>query len=611
MLTPLQYNALCDEIAVLYAGLENSIIEDMTRRILRMGFVSDSSAWQTRMLMESGMLYEDILAEIAQRTGQTDRQIRELFRNAGIQAVRNDNFYYRQAGLVVPRNMSDSALQVLNAGYQKCSGSLKNLTLTTANTSQQIFIQACNLAYMQTISGTMDYNTAVRHAVQSAAGNGAVVRYPSGHQDKLDVAVRRAVLTGVGQTVRQISFQNAKDFDCDLMEISAHAGARPSHAEWQGQIVSLSGRRGYLTLDAIGYGTADGFGGVNCRHDWFPFFEGFSERAYSEERLRELAEHKTTIDGVDYSDYELSQKQRYYERQIREKKRQVLAAQVQKDNAQTSADAAAADAEFQKKSVQLKQAEQKLKDFLHQTGFLNDSSRVWVGGFGRSQAQKAVWANRKYQQGKNSPVSKPSSSSSSLGGGVIKKIFGKIENNIDNPSKSAIMKLEQKMKRSSDKKTAQQDAQSVNPKYGKGKGYSVNCANCTVAYEFRRRGYDVIARPGTLTSVDDWKTMFKNFEALKPTARDRTDLAKNISETALKWGEGARGTVFLRWEKSQMGHFFSIEVENGKVLFIDPQSGSIDAEKFFKQAKRSSVIFGRLDNLEPSESALRACKNRR
>lgn len=427
MLTPLQYNALCDEIAVLYAGLENSIIEDMTRRILRMGFVSDSSAWQTRMLMESGMLYEDILAEIAQRTGQTDRQIRELFRNAGIQAVRNDNFYYRQAGLVVPRTMSDSALQVLNAGYQKCSGSLKNLTLTTANTSQQIFIQTCNLAYMQTISGTMDYNTAVRHAVQSAAGNGAVVRYPSGHRDKLDVAVRRAVLTGVGQTVRQISFQNAKDFDCDLMEISAHAGARPSHAEWQGQIVSLSGRRGYLTLDAIGYGTADGFGGVNCRHDWFPFFEGFSERAYSDERLRELAEHKITIDGVDYSDYELSQKQRYYERQIREKKRQVLAAQIQKDNAQTSADAAAADAEFQKKSVQLKQAEQKLKDFLHQTGFLNDSSRVWVDGFGRSQAQKAVWANRKYQQIKISTAPKSSGTpqnplTNQAGSGTIKVV---------------------------------------------------------------------------------------------------------------------------------------------------------------------------------------------
>ena len=417
MLTPLQYNHLCDEIAGLYAGLENSIIEDMTKRIVRMGYVSDSSAWQANMLMEAGMLYEDILAEIALKTGQTDRQVRELFRSAGIQSVRNDNFYYRQAGLVVPRNMSDSALQMLEAGYQKCSGSLKNLTLTTASTSQQAFMQACNLAYMQTSSGMMDYQTAVRRAVQNAAGNGSAVRYPSGHVDKLDVAVRRAVLTGVGQTIRQLSFQNANDMECDLMEITAHAGARPSHAEWQGQIVSLSGRRGYLTPDDIGYGTVDGFGGVNCRHDWHPFFENFSERAYSDERLKELKEHVIQIDGKNYHDYEVSQMQRYYERKIREKKRQVIAAKAHQDNTLTDADAAAAAEEFQKRSVQLKKAEQKLKDFLKQTGFLNDSSRTWVNGFGRSEAQKAVWANRKYQQSKKSTASKAPASKLSGGSG--------------------------------------------------------------------------------------------------------------------------------------------------------------------------------------------------
>ncbi|MBR0483951.1 MAG: phage minor capsid protein [Oscillospiraceae bacterium] len=438
MLTPLQYNQLCDDIAVLYAGLENSIIEDMTRRIVRMGYVSDSSAWQANMLMEAGMLYEDILAEIALKTGQTDRQIRELFRSAGIQSVRNDNFYYRQAGLVVPRNMSDSALQILNAGYQKCSGSLKNLTLTTANTSQQAFIQACNLAYMQTSSGTMDYQTAIRKAIQSAAGNGTVVRYPSGHTDKLDVAVRRAVLTGVGQTVRQISFQNAKDTECDLMEITAHAGARPSHAEWQGQIVSLSGRKGYLSTSDIGYGTADGFGGVNCRHDWFPFFEGVSVRAYSDERLKELAEHKTTIDGVDYSDYELSQKQRYFERQIREKKRQVIAAKASADNAPNDAAKAAALADFQKKSVQLKTAEQKLNNFLSKTGFLKDSSRTWVNGFGRSISQKAVWANKKYQQGKNPPPASPASPSVPKSPNPAKP-SGSVSNSLTSSNRSGII----------------------------------------------------------------------------------------------------------------------------------------------------------------------------
>ena len=417
MLTPSQYDQLADSLAELYAQLEESILEDMVRRMVRMGFVSDATEWQARMLQESGMLYDDILAEIAQRTQKSSQEVRTLFENAGVQAIRNDNYFYRQANVYTHRTMSDSALQVLNAGYIKCSGNLKNLTLTTANTSQQSFVQACNLAYMQVVSGTMDYNAAIRHAVQNAAKDGSYVFYPSGHKDKLDVAVRRAVLTGVGQTVRQVSFQNAKDLGCDLMELTAHAGARPSHAEWQGQIVSLSGRKGYLTTQEIGYGSVDGFGGVNCRHDWHPYFEGLP-RTYSEKRLKELNTPNIQIGDKLYTDYEVSQMQRALERRIREKKRQVLAAKTHRSNALDEAAEILADEEFRKKSVQLKKAEQKLKDFLKQTGFLNDSARLWVNGFGRSEAQKAVWANRKYQQSKKTPspktpASKPSGSSGS------------------------------------------------------------------------------------------------------------------------------------------------------------------------------------------------------
>lgn len=405
MLTPSQYDQLADSLAELYAQLEESILQDMVRRMLKMGYLSDATEWQARMLQEAGMLYNDILAEIAQRTGSTQEQLRTVFQTAGVQAIRNDNYYYQQANVFTHRSMSDSALQVLNAGYVKCSGNLKNLTLTTANTSQQAFIQACNLAYMQVSSGMMDYNTAIRKAVQNAAKDGSTVLYPSGHKDKLDVAVRRAVLTGVGQTVRQVSFQNAKDLETDLMELTAHAGARPSHAEWQGQIVSLSGRKGYLTTQEIGYGSVDGFGGVNCRHDWHPYFEGLP-RTYSPERLKELNTPNIQIGDKLYTDYEVSQMQRALERKIREKKRQVLAAKTYRSNALDEAAEILADEEFRKKSVQLKQAEQKLKDFLKQTGFLNDSARLWVNGFGRSEAQKAVWANRKYQQSKNSSASK-------------------------------------------------------------------------------------------------------------------------------------------------------------------------------------------------------------
>ena len=606
MLTPLQYNHLCDEIAGLYAGLENSIIEDMTKRIVRMGYVSDSSAWQANMLMEAGMLYEDILAEIALKTGQTDRQVRELFRSAGIQSVRNDNFYYRQAGLVVPRNMSDSALQMLEAGYQKCSGSLKNLTLTTASTSQQAFMQACNLAYMQTSSGMMDYQTAVRRAVQNAAGNGSAVRYPSGHVDKLDVAVRRAVLTGVGQTIRQLSFQNANDMECDLMEITAHAGARPSHAEWQGQIVSLSGRRGYLTPDDIGYGTVDGFGGVNCRHDWHPFFENFSERAYSDERLKELKEHVIQIDGKNYHDYEVSQMQRYYERKIREKKRQVIAAKAHQDNALTDADAAAAAEEFQKRSVQLKKAEQKLKDFLKQTGFFNDSSRTWVNGFGRSISQKAVWANRKYQQGKNPSY------------GIVSNLVNRLSGNkpisynstLTNALKSGKITLEEFFKKlpqlsSHDIKDCYHTA---NPNHKKGIEYKKNCQRCIVAYEARRRGYDVIASKAILDDFDKlvysqgfggWPYVFgANYEDLiYPDGKTALEIKNDICKKMSEYGDGARIAISITWKDCQDGHVFIAEQTNGKTIFIDPQKGQKNVNYFNDaQIQPEKTHFLRIDN---------------
>ena len=605
MLTPLQYNHLCDEIAVLYAGLEESVIEDMTRRIVRMGYLSDASAWQARMLQESGMLYEDILAEISQRTGQTDREIRTLFQNAGVQAVRNDNFYYRQAGLVVPRNLSGNALQILEAGYQKCGGSLKNLTLTTANTSQQSFIQACNLAYMQTSSGVMDYNTAIRHAVQTAAGNGSLVRYPSGHTDKLDVAVRRAVLTGVGQTVRQVSFQNARDLDCDLMEITAHAGARPSHSVWQGKIVSLSGRRGYLTVDEIGYGTVDGFGGVSCRHDWHPFFEGFSERAYSDQRLKDLAEHTVQIDEKDYHDYEITQMQLYYERRIREKKRQVLAAKVQQDSAQTDADAAAAGAEFQKRSVQLKKAEQKLKDFLDQTGFLNDSSRTWVDGFGKSISQKSVWANKAYQKSKNPSYGILSDIANKLSGNK-KKSYNSV---LTNGLKDGKITLEEFFKKLPQLTNHEINDcyNTANPNYKKGIEYKENCQRCIVAYEARRRGYDVIASKAILDDLDrlvyshgfgGWPYVFgANYEDLVyPDGKTASEVKNDICKRMSKYGDGARIAISVTLANQSRGVFIA-EQFDGKTIFIDPQRGQKNVD-YFKSGliAPERTLFLRIDN---------------
>ena len=147
-----------------------------------------------------------------------------------------------------------------------------------------------------------------------------------GNNGKLDVAVRRNVMTGIGQTTGEICLGYARDMGCDLMEITAHAGARPSHAAWQGQIVSLSGQNGYLSLSDIGYGTGGGFKGWNCRHDWYPYFEG-SERMYSDKDIKAINDSDIVFsDGSKHTLYEAEQMQRKYERAVRQTRRELCAA---------------------------------------------------------------------------------------------------------------------------------------------------------------------------------------------------------------------------------------------------------------------------------------------
>ena len=395
MLTPEYYDKCTRQLIALYAELDNAIISDITRRLLKTGEMAETAQWQAKQLQESGMVYDDILNEISRRTGTSQAEIKRIFEEAGVTATMNDNEFAKAAEFKEIRTFSKAALQTLNAGYVKCAGDMNNLTLTTANASQQLYINAVNNAYMQIMSGAFDYNTAIRNAVRAAAAEGAEVIYPSGHTDKLDVAVRRSVLTGVGQTCRKLSEINAQDMGTDLMEITAHAGARPSHAEWQGKVVSLSGRKGYLSKSDIGYGTGDGFGGWNCRHDWYPYFEGKSRRAYTDERLEALNAKNIKYDGELYSEYEISQMQRKMERSIRQLKREAVAYDTGIQNADNEELANKFTEDFTDTSVRLKAEERKLKEFLNETGQLPDSSRVWSNGFDRNVSHKAVQAYTK------------------------------------------------------------------------------------------------------------------------------------------------------------------------------------------------------------------------
>lgn len=398
------YEPNADRILALYQQLEEDILSTIVRRMLKMGYVSDATKHQIEVLQAAGLLYDDIIQMIADRTDASTAQVKALFEDTGVQTVSIDNDIYEAAGEIpVDIRQDDSMKQVLEAGYKKTLGTMQNLVRTTANNAQTAFIQTCDRIYMQVASGAFSYQEAIRNALRALADTGAYITYPTGHTDRLDVAVRRCVLTGVSQTAAAVAKQQAENADCKYMELTAHSGARPEHAKWQGQLVIIKGKRTKLyidglkvfTLSEIGYGDGAGFKGWNCRHNWHPYYVGYSTPNYTQEELKKLDEPCIPYNGKLYTEYEISQMQRAGERKVRAWKRRCITAQEAVKGAPDEATKAAAQAEYSKSAVHLKANEEKLKDFCKQTGQDRDRFREQVYGFSRSEAQRAVQAAKK------------------------------------------------------------------------------------------------------------------------------------------------------------------------------------------------------------------------
>lgn len=380
MLKPEYLQRVPEGMIKLYAQAEADILADMAVRIAHYGYWIPAVEHQAKMLEEAGMVREEILARLKTLTGRTDRELRQLMQEAGGVALKSDDAVYRRQGLNPPPVSASEDLQkILQAGYEKTAGTFRNLTLTTARTAAHQFEQALDRAYMQITLGGMDSSTAIRSTIKqlSAEGVGAI-RYPTGRTDSIEVAVRRAVVTGVNQTALRLQDARADEMGADLVEVSAHAGARPSHAQWQGGIYSRSGKsRKYPDfVKATGYGTGAGLGGWNCSHSFRPWFEGMS-RTYDKALLKEYQAKDYEYNGVRMTEYEALQEQRKIERSIRRWKRE-----------KNALDAAGLDSS--EASAKITEWNRRQKDFLEQTGLKADGTRVAVGKTVEKQGKNSI-----------------------------------------------------------------------------------------------------------------------------------------------------------------------------------------------------------------------------
>ena len=393
MLPPSYLDAMPDAFVQLAQQVEDEILQDVARRIGKMGTLTETADWQLWRYQQTEAVRENVVKLLAKYSGKSEATVRRLLKEAATEAMeREDAIYYHYNLEPTPFEESAALNNLLNAGARQTCGTWRNLTATTANTVSGAFERTLDVAWGKVATGAFDYKTAVKQAVDSLADEMPEITYPSGHTDSLEVAARRAVLTGVNQTAGKLQEARMDEMNVEFVETSAHGGARPSHAEWQGRRFHRGGAVDYLGKhypdfeQATGYGTGAGLCGWNCRHTFFAVFPELGDPpTWTEESLQELNARNIEYNGKLYTQYEVNQMQRARERNVRKWKKRYLAE-----------DAAGLDTTDS--AVRLKTASQSLAEFAQATGGRVDSARISVPKFGRSEASRANWAAKDYEK---------------------------------------------------------------------------------------------------------------------------------------------------------------------------------------------------------------------
>lgn len=362
------------QTSTLYEKMELDLLRDIAQRIADVGELNTVGYNNAVILQQMGYLYEDMINDIAEHNEMNIEEVKKIFENAGITTIKKDDVIYKQAG-ISPGKISNTLYNIMERQADDTSYNILRLTRTIANTGQEQFINAINQAYLETSSGMKSYSQAIIDAVDKVGKQGAIVKYPSGVTRSVESAIRMNVLTAVGQMSGELQLERAQEVGWDLVEVSAHIGARPEHAEWQGKVYSLSGSNGYKDFyEETGYGTMLGLCGINCRHTFFPYYKG-STLTYTKNELKEMKNAKVHYNGQEMSYYDATQLQRRMERQIRQNRKDIA---VLKGLQNSDVDNSDLKQEMNKAKNKLQNNQNKLEDLINQVNF-KDNDRTYIG----------------------------------------------------------------------------------------------------------------------------------------------------------------------------------------------------------------------------------------
>lgn len=313
----------------MFFELQDRIMSDVVRRLRKTGEITSTADYQLIKVQILGSSTEFIESEIKRLTGMTDPEIWEVYdRVANKDYTRMKSTYEQINSNFVPYEENDILQQWTEAVVRQTKGSLENITRSLGFTVDmgggrtaftplsQYYQQYLDRACLDVLTGSFDYNTVLRRVVKEMAASGLqMVDYASGYHSRAPVAARRALMTGVHQLTAKMNEKIAKDLHTDYYEVTAHAGARPTHAVWQGRVYH------YRDLGIVcGLGDVTGLCGANCRHSYYAFIPGVSARTYTDDYLEDMRRKDAeirTYHGKRYDGYEATQRQRQMETTMR------------------------------------------------------------------------------------------------------------------------------------------------------------------------------------------------------------------------------------------------------------------------------------------------------
>ena len=357
-ITPEYLETAPDGIVKLYAALEESILSYICSQF-KAGQLNATAIEMIRILQQRGL----DMAEIEKRIKATAKLTDEEFDRVIDEAVAFNRKYYDAAidklGLLGDTYRAEALALETQAIASQTKGLFDNLTqslgfairgadgkvqyLDIAKTYQHVL----DVAEMQVQSGAFSYEEAIRGAVRTLSDSGVQwIDYSTGWHSRVDVAVRRAVMTGITQISAKYSDNLCEELNTPYIEVTAHRGARDkpgrtpwaSHKEWQGKVYSKNAGDIYPSVYAVcGLGEVDGLCGANCRHGYHAWVEGVSDRTYTDEELSNIDKPPFEFEGREYTAYEATQKQRQIETAMRTIRRRMTASKAAGDTEEYTA----------------------------------------------------------------------------------------------------------------------------------------------------------------------------------------------------------------------------------------------------------------------------------